>query len=306
MKAKSFLMTGVVCAAAIGCFDVSGGTSSPQLGVRAAEAKDYYTRKRIDGKWVTGIFPKKGTKLEAEFEAKAAAARQAEAEPKGPTLFGLNIPGVDLAYRPPMSAKAQQPQEPEQTAAVEPAAYENASYMGTTTAKASRLIEGTPGVQDRDSAEPARDQKRVRAAQTSQPQREKMASAKPRASAAARQRADQEFAAAVTQPNQAAEPPVLPASVQAYAPAPERNDLLTALQRKARAIAAEEAIRATGSITPVASMSGAAEPPQPTAPARWARAAKAIRSVTLDYQNGIRTTIFQDGSIEEEAVVPRP
>ena len=34
--------------------------------------------------------------------------------------------------------------------------------------------------------------------------------------------------------------------------------------------------------------------------------AVAIRTVTIDYENGIRTTTYQDGSIEEDVVLTKP
>jgi hypothetical protein len=304
MKTKSFLMTGVLCLATIGCLDVSGSRHEPTFGIRAAEAKDYYTRKRINGKWVTGIFPKKGTKQAAEMEAKATAERAA-AEPPKPTLLGLNLPGVDLTYRPPKSSQTQE-QQPEQVAAVEASSYKHVSYTGTKDSKPARLISGTPGVQDKPVAEPWRGQKRTKVADEPKPKRERAVRVSPPKSAAERKRADEAFVKAVARPNPVAEP-AIPAAVQGYAPMPERNDLLTALQRKARALAEEEASKVTGSIGPVGVPHAIAEPAHSAGPAVLsAKAAKSIRSVTLDYESGIKTIIFHDGAVQEEEIVERP
>ncbi|HEV2557666.1 MAG TPA: hypothetical protein VGU45_03475 [Microvirga sp.] len=303
MKAKLLLKTGVFCLAAIGCIDLQGPRDLPAFGVGAAQAKDFYTRKKIDGKWVTGVFPKKGSKLEAELAAKAAAPQPAP-EPPQPTLLGLNIPGIDLTYRPPMSsqraqaqaqpAQSQAPQaqsQPEQTASVDDAALERTAYTGTRTSRRNRTIEGTPGVQDRPAvaesvkAEP----RRTRTVRSAEPKRERVAERRSRPTAAERRRADEEFAAAVAQPTRTAEP-ALPAAAQGYAPILDNSELLTALQRKARAIVADEA-GVTGSVTPAATV-------------RPAQAVRPVRTVTIDYEAGIKTTIYQDGTIEEEAARP--
>jgi hypothetical protein len=306
MKTKSLLKTGVLCMATIGCFDVSGTVDQPALGVATAEAKDYYTRKKIDGRWVTGIFPKKGTKLEAEFQARAAAQAAAAEQPKQ-TLLGLNIPGVDLTYRPPMSAQASnQAQQPSQETALQAVTSGNASYTSAKDEKPGRLIVGTPGVQDRGDVlkEKQETSRKVARAAAPKPERVAKAEAQPkvRATAAERRRADEEFATAVTQPTQAT-PAAVPAAVQSYAPMPERDDLLTALQRKARSMA-EEGSGTTGSI---ALPAAPAQRTQAGAlPVRSASAGKPIRSVTFDYENSIKTIIFQDGTIQEEHVAREP
>jgi hypothetical protein len=45
------------------------------VGVSPAEAKSYYTRKRVDGKWVTGRFPKKSFAKKDVAKAEAAVSR---------------------------------------------------------------------------------------------------------------------------------------------------------------------------------------------------------------------------------------
>jgi hypothetical protein len=325
MKTRSLLMTGAVCVATIGCPDLSGGAGSLALGVHPAQAKDFYTRKRIDGRWVTGVFPKKGTKLEAEMKAKEVAQpkeavqqeeapqQNATAAPERPTLLGLNILGVDLAYRPSIREQVKEIEAARKAAEEEKdrkltASIRTASYTGTTrpAAKAtSRLIEGTPGVQDKPDSEskPARKVEKM-AAKDPQPKQEAEPRRKPvaQSSAEARRRADAEFTAAVTRPGQPAEPAV-PVAFRAYAPMQERNDLLSALQRKARAMA-EEVDAVTGTVGPQVRI---AIPGQAVgAQVQPAGAAKPIRTVTIDYENGIRTTIYQDGSIDEDVVLTKP
>ena len=66
----------------IGAIFGGGAFSSADLGlgVRPAEAKAYYTRKRVDGKWVTGRFAKKGVaKKEVAKKEVAKASRSAKA-----------------------------------------------------------------------------------------------------------------------------------------------------------------------------------------------------------------------------------
>lgn len=324
MKTRSLLMTGVFCLATIACPNVSGGIASLEFGIHPVQARDYYTRKRINGQWVTGVFPKKGTNLEAEMTAKEAAQQDAPAEPSPPprpTLLGLNIPGIDLTYRPSAGEQmkeieaahkaAEQEKDRKVTATIQTAAYTGATK--TAAAPASRLIEGTPGVQDKPESELKLGRKRqtstakdLELKKDPEPEKDPERKWKPVAPAAveARSRSDTEFAAAVAQPVPPAEP-MVPVAVQSYASNPERNDLLSALRRKAQAMAEEEASTVTGTAGGGVGSHMRTALPSHAVPAQPPGAVKPIRTVTFDYENGIRTTVFQDNSIEEE-VIPTP
>lgn len=84
MRRKIFWRAAICVALVFG-----GGALSPTdlgfVGVGQAEAKEYYTRKRVNGKWITGRFPKKSfaKKESASRSARrgAAVARSAEAAP---------------------------------------------------------------------------------------------------------------------------------------------------------------------------------------------------------------------------------
>ena len=56
MRSRIVLGATAVAVAAFGGF--FEGLPDRTLGVRSAEAKDYYTRKRVNGRWITGRFPK--------------------------------------------------------------------------------------------------------------------------------------------------------------------------------------------------------------------------------------------------------
>jgi hypothetical protein len=77
--------------------------------VPAALAKDFYTRKRIDGRWVEGEFPKKGSQAERDQAAQpvappAQAAVAAPAAPAASTPFTLG-----LHFAPPAQPAAPNP-----------------------------------------------------------------------------------------------------------------------------------------------------------------------------------------------------
>jgi hypothetical protein len=82
MLAKNILRAVLVTAI------VSGGWVLPlpaPLGIAPAAAKEYYTRKRVNGRWVTGRFPKRGAETARSTSARArTAAVQADDVPVPP------------------------------------------------------------------------------------------------------------------------------------------------------------------------------------------------------------------------------
>jgi hypothetical protein len=59
MRAISPVRGAAVAAAMLGGFFGAAVIDSGVPGIASAEAKDYYTKKRVNGQWITGRFPKK-------------------------------------------------------------------------------------------------------------------------------------------------------------------------------------------------------------------------------------------------------
>jgi hypothetical protein len=77
MGAQTYLRASVIATAILfGSFDTSG--TAPSLGVSPAAARDFYTRKRVHGKWTTGHFYYK--KRHAVTKAKTRKARVSKAK----------------------------------------------------------------------------------------------------------------------------------------------------------------------------------------------------------------------------------
>jgi hypothetical protein len=83
MRSRIYLGAAAVAVAAF------GGLLEPSpdrsLGVRSAQAKDYYTRKRVNGRWITGRFPKNsaGVKRPPKPEVlRFSAAPQPDSPPR--------------------------------------------------------------------------------------------------------------------------------------------------------------------------------------------------------------------------------
>lgn len=64
------------------------GTLAVSSGIQSAEAKDYYTRKRVNGKWVTGKFPKRQSAKQEE----AASPKAEETAPVAIKVEGQDEP----------------------------------------------------------------------------------------------------------------------------------------------------------------------------------------------------------------------
>ena len=59
MRAKGYVQAAIVASLAYGCCLTSPTLSAFVPGIGAAQAKGFYTRKRVNGRWVNGRFPKK-------------------------------------------------------------------------------------------------------------------------------------------------------------------------------------------------------------------------------------------------------
>lgn len=94
---SGLLLAFLSCAAAI------GGVPS-EVGVGRAEATEFYTRKRVNGKWITGRFPKQG------------GAASVRARRTGEPAAGSVAPGVAVAR-----AAAPAPRTEEMKAQLPPA-----------------------------------------------------------------------------------------------------------------------------------------------------------------------------------------
>lgn len=66
MRHRKYLWAGAVATAVLGGFLDVPPDRMP--GVSSAEARDYYTRKRVRGRWITGRFPKDGAVAKAAVE----------------------------------------------------------------------------------------------------------------------------------------------------------------------------------------------------------------------------------------------
>jgi hypothetical protein len=77
MRAKICIQAAFVAA----ILGAGPGDPFPALvGIGSAEAKDYYTRKRVNGRWVTGRFPKRSTEA-AKAPADTPRTGMAESAP---------------------------------------------------------------------------------------------------------------------------------------------------------------------------------------------------------------------------------
>jgi len=104
-----------VVALAAGLFAIPTGAPS-SIGVGTAEARDYYTRKRVNGRWITGRFPRQSnapnpsqagleqppTRPQASGQVSAAPSLSLPPEPEGalrsrPVLAAATAPEDSLA-----------------------------------------------------------------------------------------------------------------------------------------------------------------------------------------------------------------
>jgi hypothetical protein len=86
------------------------------LGVHSVEAKDYYTRKRVNGRWITGHFPKRS--MTAKATPKRLAARFASTASPSPDYPRRSRLAAAPRARPVF---APEPASPEPAASAPPA-----------------------------------------------------------------------------------------------------------------------------------------------------------------------------------------
>ena len=238
--------------------------------VPSALAKDFYTRKRVDGRWVYGEFPKKGSQAEKDQAAQPAPAATATATPAPAAASTPFTLGLHFA----------QPIQP--VAPADEAVEGQAATTGSIRGRRARRH----AAQEKRRAEPLRvaERDRVRGRDAKPELRRTADSAVPAA-------APPPSAAAPASPGPAvmasAEPRFasLPASTEK--PAESNAD---SKKRLADALAAKAAALASGTIA-------SASDPIPAPKAEPA-------SVNYDYKTGIKTVIYANGKIEEEPFNP--
>jgi hypothetical protein len=252
---------------------VLASTASGALATSAL-AKDFYTRKRVNGHWVYGEFPKKGSQAGRDQTTaqpgaqplQAAASAEAAPAPAAPTSYGLGL------HFPPQ---------------VQPA-------PATASAEVADVTTGS--IRERRSRRHAsRSERRAESrAARHEKVREADATPAPRRSAKRDEPAKIEPAAAskaAPVPREAAAPEARFASLPAPAPIARPVDPpVDPSKRLADALAVKAAALASGVIT------SAAEPiPQPKVEPV---------SVTYDYKTGIKTISYANGKVDEERFDP--
>jgi hypothetical protein len=235
--------------------------------VTSALAKDFYTRKRVNGHWVHGEFPKKGSQAQrnqggqqAAQPAQATATAEAAAAPAASYGLGLHFPP--------------------QVQPAGPAASAETADVTTGSIRERRSRRHASRSERRAESRAARREKL----------READASPAPRRSAKMAEQAKTEPAAPkkpAPVAREATAPEARFASLPAPAPVEKPAD---PSRRLADALAVKAAALASGVIT------SAAEPiPQPKVEPV---------SVTYDYKTGIKTVSYANGKVEEERFDP--
>ncbi len=84
------------------CLDVTRGIGP--IGIGPAEAKDYYTKKRVNGRWISGRFPKRSA-------SRASVADKADAEAPAASRAGLATATSRAAAAPGTTPASPQPLE---------------------------------------------------------------------------------------------------------------------------------------------------------------------------------------------------
>jgi hypothetical protein len=109
MRRKMFWQAGVFAALTFGgCFGQSGGEVA-FVGVSPAEAKAYYTRKRVNGRWVTGRFAKRSGDVQSVATEPPEAPR-IKVSVVEPTLTSHASPALGRHSEPGAPAKRPGPQ----------------------------------------------------------------------------------------------------------------------------------------------------------------------------------------------------
>jgi hypothetical protein len=151
MRRKMFWRAGIVAAVTFGgCLGMSVGELG-LLGVSPAEAKAYYTRKRVNGRWITGRFAKRGGGLPG------VATEQSEApgikvSAVRPTLTSPAPVASTSRPEPAAPAKRLDPQSPTAPLAQAPLISPAANARVVSDPEADRLGKLRQALQARASA----------------------------------------------------------------------------------------------------------------------------------------------------------
>lgn len=126
MRHRKYLWAGAAATAVLGGFvDVP---TDRMLGVSSAEARDYYTRKRVRGRWITGRFPKNG----------AAVAKAAVEKPE-PKPASVPKPPSDLRFESALESLRSPPSQ-----AAKPADAADAAPAAAPAAAATEPLAPPP------------------------------------------------------------------------------------------------------------------------------------------------------------------
>lgn len=251
-------------------------SSVATVPLQSAESKDYYTRKRINGRWVEGFFPKKHTRTLGEREVPAAGQPQQSAEPAKTTTLASILPftlGLHFTQQKPVEAAsvgAQAATQPGQ----EPEEVTTGSTLKAPIVNRSRVERRALRQAERGERRAKRREFQAIGAVSHRPEQVESH----RASADSRRRlvAEQIDSAAV---KRADAPSARPNMSDATRVADHYKRLGEVLAAKAEALAA-------GLITSV-------NQPLP------APGAEPV-SVTYDYRTGIKTIAYASGALEEQ------
>ena len=152
MQVRVFLAATVFFGATMGA---PLSSTDPEWGVAAAEAKAFYTRKRVNGRWITGRFARGGReeaterKTRVPEKAKAADKRQAAVDESDPELPVLPPPRPSsapvtaagpLAVAVPSAALV-----PAAAAVTAPGPEERMRQLRQALEAKAKLMAGSPG-----------------------------------------------------------------------------------------------------------------------------------------------------------------
>jgi hypothetical protein len=231
----------------------------------SALSKDFYTRKRVNGRWVYGEFPKKGSQAEQD------RAAQQTSQPGQPTPAAPAAPSYGLGLHFP-----QQVQTPATNQAQAEQASPSDNVAATGSLRHRRRQVARLGKAPAARTRPARE--RAQEGNAHPEVRKKPEQVAPQAASRA--------VASAAPADDKARSPSTPS-----APAEQAGDVaFDQTKRLAQALVAKAAALASGTI------SSAAEPlPKPKAEPV---------SVNYDYKKGVKTVVYANGAREEEPFDP--
>jgi len=153
MRSRFCLGAAVVGAIAFGGFIGAPGDGFP--GVSSAEAKEYYTRKRVNGRWITGRFPKR--QFVRRAAKRAVVARVAPAPPSPPPrpaeISGPPRPTRSAALTQPNPEPLAPPPKDERMLRLRAALQAHARTIGTGSLRTAPAVETRPAAAQAPSAE---------------------------------------------------------------------------------------------------------------------------------------------------------